>query len=58
MASRYEYPVYIISKGRAIGYEGTAYETTPEKIILQNKKVIKAGTLVKTMIYPLNGKQV
>ena len=40
------------------GYAGRQYETTTEKIILENGKKIKAGTEIMTMVYPLNGKKI
>lgn len=39
-----------------IGYNGRKIETLKEKVILHNKKAIKSGTQVQTMIYPLSGK--
>lgn len=40
-----------------IGYYGKQTETLTEKITLDNKKVIKSGTIVSTIIYPLCGKK-
>lgn len=39
-----------------IGYEGRCIFTTTEKIVTDNKKVIKAGTEVKSVLYPLCGR--
>lgn len=39
-----------------IGYNGRRIEVLTEEIILDNKKKIKAGTTVKTLLYPLCGK--
>lgn len=44
--------------GRDIGYNGRKKETSPNDIILQNKKKIKANTEVTTAIYPLCGKMI
>lgn len=41
-----------------IGYNGRQKETTTTKVVFKNKKLIKAGTEVETIIYPLNGKLV
>jgi hypothetical protein len=41
-----------------IGYNGRQEETTKSDIILFNKKKIKKGTLVRTIIYPLCGSQI
>lgn len=41
---------------REIGYEGRLGEMVFEKIKLSNKRIIKAGTLTTTIIYPLCGK--
>lgn len=39
-----------------IGYYGRKYEILEDDIFLDNKKKIKKGTKVNTIIYPLNGK--
>ena len=39
-----------------IGYNGRIDETAESDIILFNKKKIKKGTQVRTIIYPLCGK--
>tara|TARA_R110000782_G_scaffold228358_1_gene314912 strand:+ start:368 stop:586 length:219 start_codon:yes stop_codon:yes gene_type:complete len=39
-----------------IGYNGRTTETLEDAIIFENKKKIKAGTEVMTMLYPLCGK--
>jgi hypothetical protein len=39
-----------------IGYYGRKYELLQEDIILTNKKKIKKGTEVNTIIYPVCGK--
>lgn len=39
-----------------IGYEGRKIETLTEDLILSNKRKIKAGTEVKTLLYPLCGR--
>ncbi len=39
-----------------IGYEGKKEEITISQIILDNKKKIKAGISVVTILYPLCGK--
>lgn len=38
------------------GFDGRKDEVTESVIITDNKKKIKAGTQVMTIIYPLNGK--
>lgn len=44
-------------KDRAgVGYEFRMVETTNEKIVLSNKKTIKMGETVLTILYPLSGK--
>jgi len=39
-----------------IGYNGQRAETLKEPVLLDNKKKIKVGTEVMTIIYPLCGK--
>jgi hypothetical protein len=39
-----------------IGYNGQRLETLKESVLLDNKKKIKVGTEVMTIIYPLCGK--
>lgn len=41
-----------------IGYTGRRVETLLEDIIFKNKKKIKAGKVVTTIIYPLCGGQI
>lgn len=41
-----------------IGYEGRKTEITTEIITLKNKKVIKKGVEVRTILYPLCGKMI
>jgi hypothetical protein len=41
-----------------IGYNGRKNEVVKELVTLDNKKKIKAGTEVMTIIYPLCGKQI
>lgn len=44
-------------KDRAgVGYEFRMVETTNENIVLSNKKIIKMGETVLTILYPLSGK--
>lgn len=44
-------------KDRAgVGYEYRKIETAKEKIVLSNKKTIKMGETVLTILYPLSGK--
>lgn len=38
------------------GYAGRITEVLTSPVVLDNKKKIKSGTKVMTMIYPLNGK--
>lgn len=40
------------------GYYGTKEETVVDRIILENKKFIKPGTIVKTILYPLCGRTI
>lgn len=39
-----------------IGYAGKRTEITTEEIKIGNKKRIKIGTAIDTMVYPLNGR--
>ena len=39
-----------------LGYGGRTTEVAEENITLDNKKTIKAGTTVKTVLYPLCGR--
>lgn len=41
-----------------IGYYGKKQEITSEDIYLENKKKIKKGTKVFTVIYPINGRSI
>jgi hypothetical protein len=41
-----------------IGYYGMQTEELKEPVTLSNKKTIKTGTVVQTVIYPLNGKYI
>lgn len=41
-----------------IGYFGRKNELLDQDVILDNKKKIKAGTKVVTVLYPLNGKRI
>lgn len=42
---------------KEIGYNGQQDEVLSQDVVCMNKKKIKQGTLVTTMIYPLNGKK-
>lgn len=42
---------------REIGYSGRLGEVVFERIQLDNGRIIKAGTLVTTIVFPLSGKQ-
>ena len=39
-----------------LGYAGFRWHITDTDIVFDNKKRIKAGTLVKTVLYPLCGR--
>lgn len=41
---------------REIGYSNRKTEALKKDIVLDNKKKIKKGTEVKSILYPLNGK--
>ncbi len=41
---------------REIGYNGRLGEIVFDRIVLSNRRVIKAGTLTTTIVYPLCGK--
>jgi hypothetical protein len=41
-----------------IGYFGRRSEVLINDVILDNKKKLKAGTQVVTVLYPLNGKRI
>ena len=43
-------------RGTSYGYDGRKNETINEVILMQNKKKIKPGTDVMTIVYPMNGK--
>lgn len=39
-----------------IGWNGKRTEITTEEIRIKNKKIIRIGTRIDTMVYPLNGR--
>ena len=43
-------------RGTSYGYDGRKNETFNEVILTDNKKKIKAGTELMTIVYPMNGK--
>lgn len=43
-------------RGTKYGYDGRKTETFNEVILTDNKKKIKAGTELMTIVYPMNGK--
>lgn len=43
-------------RGKSYGYDGRKNETFNELILTQNKRKIKPGTEVMTIVYPMNGK--
>jgi len=41
-----------------IGYYGRQYEILLNDLFLENKKKIKKGTKINTVIYPINGRAI
>ena len=43
-------------RGKSFGYDGRKSEITNVVIVTDNKKKIKSGAEVMTIVYPMNGK--
>lgn len=57
VAGKYTGSVSYVEKDREIfGYSGRKTETVVEQIVFKNGKKIKAGTVVITELFPINGR--
>ena len=57
VAGKYTGSVSYVEKDREIfGYSGRKTETVSEQIVFKNGKKIKAGTVVITELFPINGR--
>lgn len=57
VTGKYTGSVSYVEKDREIfGYSGRKTETVSEQIVFKNGKKIKAGTVVITELFPINGR--